>query len=54
MIGVFRNRRTNETIKISRIWNLVTFGKEYFITFRGGGYKSLPVEDYEFLAIVSE
>lgn len=54
MIGVFRDRRTNETIKISRIWNLITFGKEYFITLRGGGYKSLPVEDYEFLAIVNE
>ena len=54
MIGVFRNRRTNETIKISRIWNLITFGNEYFITLRGGGYKTLDVEDYEFLAIVSE
>lgn len=54
MIGIFRDRRTNKTIKISRIWNLVTFGKEYFMTLRGGGYKSLSVEDYEFLAIVNE
>ena len=54
MSGVFRDKRTNEVIEISRIWNLVTFENEYFITLRGGGYKSLAVEDYEFLAIVSE